>query len=192
MWGYEEGILASKSKWSRCCMNDWHKLFGGNDLPKLIFQHGLSMIEPQPDLTPHHPALWKEVKQKWDVFIIKLELKDMRELAGCRVRAAVEWHRSVCVLGGDNMASLQRTAGRREWRFVKMAHHYGNLLQKHPSYSHGGTLRVQKEKKKKRGRGGKRWGWGGRGGTRVQERNRLKKCSPDEWGEAGEERRGDR
>lgn len=33
-----------------------------------------------------------------------------------------------------------------------MAHHYGNLLQKHPSYSHRGTLRLQKKKKEAEGK----------------------------------------
>lgn len=36
-----------------------------------------------------------------------------------------------------------------------MAHHYGNLLQKHPSYSHRGTLRQKKRQRERDSEKGK-------------------------------------
>lgn len=54
-------------------------------------------------------------EQKRDEFVIKLQLEDVQQLAGCRLTVVgIEWHRSACVSGGDNMASLQLRANRRE------------------------------------------------------------------------------
>lgn len=50
---------------------------------------------------------------------------------------------------GGSMASLQFTANGREWRLVQMAHHYGNPLQKHPSYSHRRGKREEQTGEKK-------------------------------------------
>ncbi len=61
------------------------------------------------------PYSVKGDEQKLNVFVIKLQLEDAQQLAGCRVTVVViEWHRSACVSGGDNMAFLQLTANGRE------------------------------------------------------------------------------
>lgn len=69
------------------------------------------MITPSAALTS--PRSVKGDEQKRDVFVIKLQLDDALQLAGRRVTVVViEWRRSACVSGGDNMASLsslQRT-----------------------------------------------------------------------------------
>lgn len=108
--------------------------------------------------------------------MIKQRLEEMWWFAGYGVTVMVmEWHRSAFVSGEDNMASFLLTANQREWRLVQMAHHYGNLLQKHPGYSH----RIIEAVREKNGRGER--------DRRVKERNRLNKCSKEEWREEGKE-----
>lgn len=60
----------------------------------------------------------------------------------------------LCVGGRVRMASFQLTANGQEWRLVQMAHHYGNPLQKHPSYSHRRGKR-QRERDRQTGEDGK-------------------------------------